>query len=82
MVSWATSTQMQGGGGGGGQKYMADTRLFNEHFYKIFVRISVITWQKMPLFNFPLYKSMENLSCPCNQPKEPNFIKKRELTIP
>ena len=28
-----------------GQKYIAETRLFNYHFYKSFVKISAVAWQ-------------------------------------
>ena len=61
---------------------MTDTRLFKEHFYKSFVKISTLTWQEMPFFQFPQYKSMENLSCHSNETKEPIFIKKITFQSP
>ena len=62
--------------------YMADTRLFKEHFYKSFVKISAMSWQQMPFFNFPHFKSKQNQSCHNIQTKEPIFIKTQTFNPP
>ena len=49
---------------------MADTKLFNEQFYKSFVKISAITMQQLLFVNFPHYKSIENLTCHITKHKE------------
>ena len=57
---------------------MADGKLLKDHFYNTFVQISAVAWQKMPVFNFLHYKSMETLSCHSNQTKKSIFIKKKK----
>ena len=64
-----------------GQKDMADRKPLKEHLYKTFVHISAVTWQLMPFFNPPYYKSMETLRCHINQTKEPIFIKLENVLI-
>ena len=64
-----------------GPRYMAYLTLFKEHFFKSFVKISAIAWQSMPFFNFPHYKSLENLSCHSNQTKELISIKTHTKSV-
>ena len=61
--------------------------LLQEHFYKIFVKISAVT-QKFPLSNFhfpistfPHYKSMETLSCHSNETTWATTIKKNIIYV-
>ena len=71
MVSMATSTNEQLA-----KKHMAETRLFKDHFYKVFSKYLQLLSNKIPFFNFPHYKSMENISCLGNQTKQIILIKR------
>ena len=49
--------------------------LLNKYFSKKNIKYPPMTWQKLSISTFPIYKSMETLSCHSNQSSYPTVIK-------